>query len=122
MPGLCWWVSWSKHDSAMNVHVREATLQDYDAFSSVMAQADRHHALGMPTVFQVASSPARPRPFCQELLTAEDKTLLAAVVDDGLLVSLAWNSVRHPRFRSSSRASSATFRIWRWTSWSVGEA
>ena len=62
----------------MDITVREATAEDYDALLLVFDQGDAYHRRALPHIFRKPDGPSRSRAYIDELLSDENATILVA--------------------------------------------
>lgn len=77
----------------MEIEVREATREDFDALNEILAEGDAYHREALPHIFRAADGPARPDEFLTLALADEDEVILVAE-SGGQVVGLAHVSVR----------------------------
>ena len=71
----------------MNILLRAATQEDYEALCVLFAQGDRFHYQALPEFFRPVEGPARTQEFFSEMLANEDAALFVAE-NEGALVGL----------------------------------
>ncbi|SRR5712691_1310768 len=69
----------------MNVVLRAATQEDYDAVSALYAQVARIHAQALPQFFRLVEGPALPQEFFTEILANEDAAVFVAEQQDTMI-------------------------------------
>src|SRR5258708_40219717 len=71
--------------TAKPVHVRTATLGDYDVLVSLFDELDEFHRQGRPDFFRAFDGPARTRQQAEQWLSAPGATVLAAERGAGVI-------------------------------------
>jgi GNAT superfamily N-acetyltransferase len=69
----------------MNVSIRKATEQDYEALCALFAEVDALHRAALPQVFSEPDGPSRTREHIADMLANEDGALLVAEMDHGIV-------------------------------------
>jgi|SRR5947209_3297350 len=77
----------------MNIVLREALQEDYEAVCALLAQVDRIHAEALPEVFRPVEGPARSKEWFAAILANEDTALFVAE-QQGILLGLIRCTVR----------------------------
>lgn len=62
----------------MNILLREASREDYDAVCILLAQGDRFHAEALPQIFRPIEGPARSREYFEKILDNENAAIFVA--------------------------------------------
>ncbi|MBU0492937.1 MAG: GNAT family N-acetyltransferase [Chloroflexi bacterium] len=65
----------------MDLTIRQATLEDYEALCALLAQVDTLHGQALPHVFRAPGGPSRSREFIASIITNEHAALLVAEHD-----------------------------------------
>lgn len=69
------------------IMIRRATLEDYQAVSTLFEQVDQLHADALPDLFQPSDGPARSQEWFAQIAASEDAALFVAE-QQGILVGL----------------------------------
>jgi len=77
----------------VEITIREATQEDFDALDDILAEGDTYHSEALPEVFRPAGGPARPDEFLKQALADQDAAILVAESGDRV-VGLAHVTVR----------------------------
>lgn len=77
----------------MDLTIREATRQDYEAVCALVAQVDQIHIEALPDIFRPAAGPAREREYMEEIIIADDARLFVAE-HDGMVIGLTQAKIR----------------------------
>ncbi len=77
----------------MEIEVREATREDFDALNEILDEGDAYHGEALPHIFRAADGPARPDEFLTLALADENAVILVAE-SGGRVVGMAHASVR----------------------------
>lgn len=68
----------AEHPPPHHIHVRSATLADYDGLCPLFAELDLFHRLARPDFFQAAPEPVRSREFIGGLVAGPGTAILIA--------------------------------------------
>ena len=69
----------------MNVLIRAAVIEDYDAVCALYAQVAHVHSQALPQFFRPVEGPALPREFFANILANEDAAIFVAEWQDTLI-------------------------------------
>jgi GNAT superfamily N-acetyltransferase len=90
----------------MDLTIRAATIQDYDALCALFAQVDRIHYTNLPDIFQPVPGAARERSHIESILD-DSRARLFVAEQDGTVIGLAEATIR-----DAARWPMATPRSW----------
>jgi ribosomal protein S18 acetylase RimI-like enzyme len=62
----------------MQTHVRQATIEDFDALCVILSEVDALHSRALPHIFRDSSDPARSRDYLASIIDDKDSTLWVA--------------------------------------------
>jgi ribosomal protein S18 acetylase RimI-like enzyme len=77
----------------MNVLLRAAAQEDYDAVCMLLAQGDHFHAEALPQIFRPIEGPARSREYFERILANENAAIFVAE-QQGTLIGMIQCDVR----------------------------
>src|SRR5688572_13057330 len=69
----------------MQITIRPATEDDYEALCKLYAEVDRLHSRALPDVFRDAEGPPRPRELIRETISSEESALFVAVAESRIV-------------------------------------
>jgi ribosomal protein S18 acetylase RimI-like enzyme len=69
----------------MQITIRPATEDDYEALCRLYAEVDALHSRALPGVFRAAEGPPRPRELVRETISSEESALFVAVAESGIV-------------------------------------
>lgn len=65
----------------MNIRVREATINDYEALCEIYSELDTLHRENHPELFKKPDDYARAREYIDEIIEGQDRALFVAIMD-----------------------------------------
>jgi ribosomal protein S18 acetylase RimI-like enzyme len=71
--------------SVMQVTIRPATEDDYEALCRLYAEVDALHSRVLPNVFRDPQGPPRPRELVRETISSEESALFVAVAESDVV-------------------------------------
>ena len=99
----------------MQIVIRQATVQDYDALCAIIDEVDSLHRDRMPHIFQKPPGPVRDREYILGLLADESVGLFVAEVEDqvaGFVHALVRDSPPWPILVPRRRAFVDSLAVW----------
>jgi ribosomal protein S18 acetylase RimI-like enzyme len=81
------------HDS-MDVTIRKATMEDYEAVCDMMAESATLHREALPDVFQPPIGPVVSIEEVEKAISGEDEAVYVAECEGGV-IGFIWTNVRH---------------------------
>jgi ribosomal protein S18 acetylase RimI-like enzyme len=77
----------------VNVLLRVATKEDYEAVCLLFAQGDRFHSDALPQIFRPVGGPARSREYVEKIIANENAAIFVAEQQD-ILIGMIHSEVR----------------------------